>query len=729
VILTETTAFGIYDHNLVGLSQVHRGSREQTLWRVRPANIVLATGAIERPIPFASNDLPGIMSADAALAYLRRYAVVVGKRVLVATTNDTAYEVAIALAQAGTQVVIADYRRDTDPSRKFHDDRVKVLPARVLDAARGGGAVVRARLDDGTSLEVDGILVSGGWAPAVHLHSQAKGKLIWDEKRLAFLPGKAAPGIVVAGAATGTLSLTEALASGVEAACAIGVPRSNAPVSTGSEFGADAASPWTKRHHKGRVWVDYQNDVTATDIEIAARENFVSIEHLKRYTTLGMATDQGKTSNLNGLTLMAAITGRAVSEVGTTTYRPPYTPVPLTAFAGPTSGALMNPVRRLPLESQHRADAAVLQDYGGWLRPAYYGHGDAETEIAREALKARQSVALFDGSSLGKLEVIGPDAAAFVNFMYCNTMSTLKPGRCRFGFLLSEAGIVFDDSVLFRLAEDRFIVSCSSSHISAVHALLEEWRQDRFDRRRVFIHDATSETATLTVSGPSSRRLLEIIGLGVAPDGADLPHMAIASGTYAGLPVRIARVSFTGDRSYEISIRSDRAEILWTTLKDAGKAFDAVLLGVEALMILRAEKGNIVVGKDSDGTTRPHDLGFGTALSNKAAEFVGRRSLFTEDATRSDRRQLVGLRVADGETPLATGAHGVEVVDGRSRSLGYVTSSYASPSLGRAIALALIERGASRHGETIEILHLGQRRRATITAPCFLDPAKEGPHA
>ena len=390
---------------------------------------------------------------------------------------------------------------------------------------------------------------------------------------------------------------------------------------------------------------DYQSDVTAKDVELAARENFVSVEHLKRYTTLGMALDQGKTSNLNGLALLADITGRPIAEVGTTTYRPPFTPTPFATLAGLRGGELMAPVRRLPLETAHRRDRAVFQEYGGWLRPAYYGAGPAAESIREEARRARQSAALFDASTLGKIEVIGPQAAQFVDFVYYNTMSTLKAGRCRYGFMLSEFGVVFDDGVLARLDDNRFVVSCSSSHVAAVHARLEEWRQDRFDRKRLFIHNATADLATLTVSGPNAKALLERLALGLDLDDAVLPHMAIGHGVFEGAAIRVARVSFTGDRSYEMSIPSDRADRLWARLIEAGKAFDAVVIGLEALMILRAEKGYIVIGKDTDGATLPHDLGVAGPRDRRSTEYVGRRSLFTEEAMRGDRKQLVGLMI------------------------------------------------------------------------------------
>ncbi|RWO74770.1 MAG: sarcosine oxidase subunit alpha family protein [Mesorhizobium sp.] len=727
LILPSTTAFGIYDHNLVGLNQRHFNGRPDTLWRVRPRQIVLAAGAIERPLPFANNDLPGIMSADAAFAYLRRHAVLVGRRIVVATNNDSAYEVAGALAEAGAEVRLVDIRRDGTPAAPAN---VRLVKGRSLASASGKLRVDGVTLDDGTRFDADCVLVSGGWTPTIHLFGQAKGKLAWSDARTAFLPGDPVDGIAVIGAAAGAVSLSEVFAGAGPAIAPLGQTKAPLPRSTGPEATGGILPAWPMPGSKGRIWIDYQNDVTVKDVELAARENFVSVEHLKRYTTLGMATDQGKTSNLPGLALMAEITGRTVPEVGTTNYRPPFTPVPLASFAGARVGELMAPVRRLPLENVHRSSGAVFQEYGGWLRPAHYGgNGDAERSIADEARRARHSVALFDGSTLGKIEVIGPQAAAFVDFLYYNTMSTLKPGRCRYGFMLSENGVIFDDGVLVRLDEHRFVVSCSSSHVAVVHARLEEWRQDRFGRGAVYIHNATSDMATLTVSGPNSRKLLEALGLGLSLGDADLPHMAIAHGSYAGDEVRITRVSFTGDRSYEISIRADRAEPLWAHLRKAGQAFDAVAIGLEALMILRAEKGFIVIGKDTDGTTLPHDLGVDGPRVKRQTEFVGRRSLFTEEASRDNRMQLVGLAVPQGEAPLPTGAHGIKRIDGRLRSQGFVTSSYHSPTLGRPVALGLIERGATRHGETIDIQHLGKISKATITAPCAFDPAGERLHA
>jgi len=538
----------------------------------------------------------------------------------------------------------------------------------------------------------------GGHTPSVHLYSQAQGKLRWDEALQAFLPGLPVAGLRVVGAAAGVFDLSRILpGQGVEAA----------------SYGGTTAL-WPKPKAKGRIWLDMQNDVTAKDVELAHRENLTSVEHLKRYTTLGMANDQGKTSNLPGLALMAALTGRSIPETGTTTYRPPFTPVPLASFAGLRGGQMMNPVRRLPLESEHRADGALFREYGGWLRPAWYGAD--ESSVLHEAKAARQGVGLFDGSPLGKIEVIGPDAAKFLDFIYYNTMSTLKPGRCRYGFVLTEGGAVYDDGVLVRLDENRFIVSCSSSHVQGMAMLLEEWRQDSFDRSKVFIHDATANYATLTVTGPKSRDLLREVGL----DVADLPHMALSYGKFDGTEVRITRVSFTGDRSYELSIRADRALGLWRALKAAGPAFGAVLLGGEALMILRAEKGYIVIGKDTDGRTRPMDLGVKGPFEKRKGKYLGRRSLHLP-AVADQARDLVGLESLSAD-PLPVGAHVVETVAGKRHSRGFVTTSHYSPNLNRPIALGLVEGGSVRMGDVVTLYNLGHTVAARIAPVCALDP-------
>jgi sarcosine oxidase subunit alpha len=711
-VLLDATTFGIYDHNLVCVWQ-RRAGRPDALWRIRARHIVTATGAIERPLVFPDNDRPGVMSAEAALVYLVRHDVLVGERIVLATNNDKAYAAAAALACAGANVVVADLRKDAVPA----PDRVEIRRGVSIEGVHGSKGVEAVTVG-GSRVEADCLLVSGGFTPSVHLFCQARGKLRFDETLAAFVPGDPVAGLTVAGAANGAFALSKALAEGFAAAGAAG----EAPRASSADGTYTVVAAWPKPDAGGRQWIDFQNDVTVKDVELAARENFRSVEHLKRYTTLGMATDQGKTSNMNGLAAMAAITGRGIGETGTTTYRPPFVPVPFTVVAGRRRGELLNPVGRLALESEHRAAGAVFREYGGWLRPAWYGNADGFAQVQREAKAARETVALLDGSPLGKIEVFGPDAGALVDYNSYNTLSTLKPGRIRYGFMLTESGVVYDDGVVSKLSDEHYIVSCSSGHVPGVVMRLEEWRQDRFDPARVVVHNSTPQWATLTATGPRSRELVAALELGADLSDDALAHMAFCDAAFEGGPARIARVSFTGDRCYEISVPSSNAASLWRSMRRIARHLDGITMGSEALLLLRAEKGYVIAGKDSDGTTMPHDLGVTTPRDKRQGEFVGKRSLFTENACRPDRPQFVGLAVAEGEAMLPTGAHGVETEGGRRRSIGFVTSSYVSPNLGRPIALGLIERGLERMGETIDLVHLGKPLRATIVSPVAYDP-------
>jgi sarcosine oxidase subunit alpha len=485
---------------------------------------------------------------------------------------------------------------------------------------------------------------------------------------------------------------------------------------------------WPKPGSKGRQWIDFQHDVTLKDVELAARENFVSVEHLKRYTTLGMAQDQGKTSNMAGLAAMAAIQDRPIPEVGTTTFRPPFVPVPIEIYHGHHKGQHWHPVKRLPCETLHRDAGAALGEYGGWLRPSWYGDGGMDTCVANEVRMARKTAGIFDGTPLGKIEVLGPDAEEFVNFVYYNTIKTLKPGHIRYGFMLSEGGIVYDDGVISRVDQNRFIISCSSSHVDGVRTHLEAWRQDGNDPDRIFIHDTTQHWATVTVSGPEARKIVTALGCDVDLSADAFPHMTFRETTWKGSPLRLARVSFSGDTSFECSIRRSKATDLWQALVQAASPLGAGPIGLEAMAVMRAEKGYIMIGKDTDGETMPHDLGFGIPRHKKTAAYLGDRSLHQDVANDPARKQLVGLRVPDGQPKLTIGAHVVEG-SAKPRSLGYVTSSYDSPTLGQPVALGLVENGASRIGETVEIWHLGQTRQAVIATPVAFDPEGERMHA
>jgi sarcosine oxidase subunit alpha len=659
---------------------------------------------------FANNDRPGVMLADAALVYLRRYAIQPGRRVVVATNNDSAYELAIALRQTGGDVRLVDCRADADidpvQSAEARGSGVAVSTGTMVESVEGSRGVEAVALRNGQRVPADLVAHSGGWTPSLHLYCHAKGKPQWVEAAGNYRPGAAVAGVDVVGAAAGIWDLDEMLRH----AAGAGAPRSQTKV-----------RQWTAPTplHAGpgkRVWVDLQNDVTADDIGLAVRENFAAVEHLKRYTTVGMGTDQGKTSNVNALAVLAAGTSRKIADLGTTTFRPPFVPVSMATIAGSERGELQAPIRRLPAEDVHRAERAHFRDYGSLLRPAWYGAGaDA---IATECAAARSTAVVFDASSLGKIDVIGPQAAALLDFVYYTPMSSLAVGRARYGLTLSESGVVTDDGVVLRLGPAHFLVSCSSSHVAGMVSALEAWRQDRFDLGQVFVHDATAHWATISISGPRAKSTVERLGLGVDLDDAAFPHMSVRDGRFGGRAARVARVSFTGERGYEISVPAALGASLWRQAREAG----AVPLGIEALGALRAEKGYLYIGQDTDGETMPHDLGFAAPRAKRQDAYVGDRSLFTPAANRPDRKRLVGILV-EGATPIPTGAHAIERKAGRKRSLGYVTSSYHSPHLGHPIALGLIEGGIERG--TVEVEHLGQSSTARLVPPCFLDPKGE----
>jgi sarcosine oxidase subunit alpha len=743
--LPRTTAFGYYDHNAIGLIE-RRGDvasawADERLWHVRARQVVLATGAIERPLVFPDNDRPGIMSAAAVLRYLREYAVLAGENLLIATNNDSTYSAAVALREAGATVTVAEVRDKPGPAAHAAADAgIRILPQTVVRATGGRHGV---RWADVAPLEglaarqrlaVDAIAVSGGWSPAVHLFSQSGGKLRWDEDLAAFVPAAPQPAQHLAGAMRGDTTLAQTLASGHRAGVAAAAALDRhveiaAPRAAEQPPPAPPRALWFLPVPHARQWIDLQNDVTVADVALAARENYASVEHLKRYTTLGMANDQGKTSNINGLATLAQLTGRAIPEVGTTTFRPPFAPVSFGALAGSRHGPLFAPRRLLPAHTEHAALGAHFREYGaGWMRPACYPRaGETEAQaIQREAVAARTELGVFDGSSLGKIEVHGPDAAAFLNLMYYNEVANLKPGRIRYCLLLRETGIVYDDGVVARIAPDRYLLSPSSSHTAGMLAMLEQWHQTEYPQLRVAFHDTTAAWATIAISGPRSRAVLAMLETDIDVDDKALPHMSLAHGRIAGAPGRIARVSFTGERSYEISVPAGYGAALWRRLVASG----ATPYGIETLSLLRAEKGFILIGTDTDGMTLPDDLGMPGPLRSKKEDFVGRRSLLTPDATRHDRRQLVGLLPEDPRFVPAVGAHAIQREDGEMRSIGWITTAWPSPTLDRSIALGMIERGRALAAAktTVEFYHLGETTRATVTTPCFLDPAGERLH-
>lgn len=693
-ILTRTNVFGYYDHNSLAAVQQLRGEgASQLLWKIRAVKVILATGAIERPLVFANNDRPGVMLASAAQAYVRRWGVLPGRRIVVFTNNNGAYEAAAVLRDAGASVTIVDSRlRSSAP----HLPDVEILDGSHIIAvkgSRGVKAVAVASVHGGRSrtLPCDLVAMSGGWTPTIHLFSQSGGSLRFDETIQAFVPNRAVQPVTAVGAAAGDLAELE-------------------------------IEPCWEVPGKGKKFVDFANDVTSRDIGIAKSENYVSVEHLKRYTTLGMGVDQGKTSNVNGLAIMGALTGRRPDEVGTTKFRPPYTPVTFGAVAGPLVGDLYRPIKHLPAHRWHADRGAQFEDYSGWARPTAYPRDDESWEQAaqREALAARVGCAIFDGSPLGKIEVVGPDAATFLDRIYVGNASNLKVGSARYGLMLNENGVVVDDGVFVRLSDHRFLVHTTSGGVDRIAAMFEEWLQCEWLELDVVVLPVTTQWATLTISGPRSSDLLHHLSSGI--DLSNFRHMTYMEGTVAKLSARILRASFTGEASFEISVPANDIHTLLDAIEHAGPRFELTPIGVEALMILRTEKGYLHVGVDTDGTTIPTDVGMAGPIAKKVSDFIGRRSLLRADALREDRWQLVGLQSQQKMLPVGSHVLRDGAVPGPID--GHVTSSYHSPTLGVPVALAMVRAGRSRIGEKIELYDMGIRYRATIVSPVFID--KEG---
>lgn len=752
-VLPRTTAIGYYHQNLVGLCQrltdhlasPPEGAPRERLWKVRAKQVVLAQGAIEKPLVFDGNDRPGVMLAGAARSYLNRYGVKVGDRPVVVTSHDGAWLAAFDLAEAGVKVAaIVDVRPDVTSDLTARaaalgievlagwtvtgtSGRLRVASVRVNPAA--GGRVGPAR-----TIACDALLMSGGWTPSVHLFSHTLGKLDWSEDKQAFLPGKPTEASRCAGAGNGNFGLAAALAEGAAAGSA---------AATDAGFAAGAAAyavegerplagassrdlPTDRDPSKAKAFVDFQNDVTAKDIRLAVREGFKSIEHIKRYTTTGMATDQGKTSNINGLAIAADAVGRATPAVGLTTFRPPYTPTTFGAFAGYNRGALFEVTRKTPIDGWAQQNGAVFEPVSLWRRAWYFPRKgeDMHAAVARECKAVRESIGIFDASTLGKIEIVGPDAAEFLNRMYTNPWSKLAPGRCRYGVLLGEDGFIRDDGVIGRMTSDRFHVTTTTGGAARVLAMMEDYLQTEWPDLKVWLTSTTEQWAVIALNGPNTRKLLEPLVEGIDLSEEAFPHMAVAEGRICGVPTRLFRISFTGERGYEVNVPARYGRAVWEKLHAAGQAHGITPYGTETMHVLRAEKGYIIVGQDTDGTLTPDDAGLGWAIGKAKPDFVGKRSLTRPDMLKADRKQLVGLLTADPKLVLEEGAQ--IVLDPNQAPpmtmVGHVTSSYWSAALGRSIALAVVEGGRAREGQTVHIPMPGRTHAASITGMVFVDP-------
>ena len=781
-LLKRTTVVGLYDQNyLVALQQriddlapSSPANPRMRVWHIRAKQLILATGSHERPLVFADNDRPGTMLASAALTYMNRYAALPCKRPVIVTNNDWAYETARTFKAHGADVTVADTRKSVadDLKAEMAHLGIEVLANTTVTGVSGGKRVAGVSLApmsaDGKgvagsarSVSADGLIVSGGYSAAVHLFCHVGGKLRFDDERVSFVPATERKGLTCIGGALADFGVASAIDSGAEAGRKAAEAAGFKPGKAGkgahvaddrAEGNVEAAwllpSTAAPNRSKAKFFVDYQNDTGAADIALAVREGFESVEHMKRYTLTGFGTDQGKLGNINGLAILAQLTGRTIQETGTTTFRPPYTPVTFGALAGRDAGDMLDPVRVTNIHDWHAGNGAVFENVGQWKRPWYYPHdGESMHEaVARECRAARTAVTALDASTLGKIDVTGKDAGIFLDRVYTNMMSTLKVGSVRYGLMLKDDGMVYDDGTVSRLADDRFLVTTTTGGAASVFQHLEDYLQTEWMDLDVYLTSVTEQWATVTVSGPKARVLLERI-TGMTLDPADFPFMTFRDGTVAGLPARVFRISFTGELSYEISVAWYHGKALWEAVMEAGRDLGITPYGTETMHVLRAEKGFIIVGQETDGTLTPYDLGMGWIVSKKKDDFVGKRSLSRPDTVREDRKQLVGLLSEDAGFVVPEGAQLVDTpvtlkdvphfkppgldgapIYGRSQSpvpmLGHVTSSYWSDALGRSFALGLVKGGQARHGDTIYAPLDGRTVAMRIVDPVFYD--KEG---
>ncbi len=769
IMLPRATVNGYHDHNFLTIHERctdHIADRaptnisKQRMHRVRSRWVVLATGSHERPLVFANNDVPGCMLAAAVSTYINRYAVVPGNQLVLMTTNDNAYSAAFDWHAAGREVVaIVDTRSGGAGAQVV--DKANSLGIRVISGAavvevQGSKRVASVSVSalnsvgdklTGTleQLKCDTLASSGGWSPAIHLSCHTGSRPVWSDQVIGFIPGKTVQKQLVVGAINGTFDLQSCLADGT-ATGELAVLNAGFTLASGSEY-SDAASaeivtenpPMALYHiphpkptsRAPKQFVDLQNDVTAAGIEMATLEGFESIEHVKRYTAMGFGTDQGKMGNINGMAIAAKSMGKTIPETGTTIFRPNYTPVTFGAIAGRHCAGLFDPMRFSAMHEWHMENGALFEDVGNWKRPWYFPQAGESMQQAleRECLAVRESAGVLDASTLGKIDIQGPDAREFLGRVYTNAWAKLAIGKCRYGLMCGEDGMVFDDGVTACLAENHFIMTTTTGGAARVLEWLEIYQQTEWPELDVYFNTVTDHFSTVTVTGPKARKILEAVVDDIDLSNDAFKYMDWKVATVQGIPARIFRISFTGELSFEINVQANYGLRIWQAVMEKGAAYNLTPYGTETMHILRAEKGFIIAGQDTDGSVHPYDLGMGWAVSTKKAfSFIGKRGMQRADCVKEDRKQMVGLKTKD---PLQVIPEGSQAVNDPNQPipmtmLGHVTSSYYSACLGHSIAMAFIRNGHNRMGETVFYPQPdGTAIEAIICSPIFLDPKGE----
>ena len=714
----------------------------QRLWKVRAKKVILATGSIERTMVFDSNDKPGVMLSSAVRKYLNHYAVKCGNNAVIFANNDDAYETALSLHDKGVKVkAIIDTRDGSDGYlvKKCVELGLSIMWKHTVVSVGGHkkiNKIYTMKLSNNNNsvlgkkikIECDLMCVSGGYTPSVHLFTQSGGKLSYDEKKSYFYPNKTKLDQISIGACSGIFNLKKIIEDtylkvnnflGTSIKCNINVSDKKS-----GTFENIWLLPSDKISGKTKSFVDFQNDSTANDIKLALREGFKSIEHVKRYTTTGMATDQGKISNMHALGIISEITNTKMGELGTTTFRPPYTPLTFGALVGRNVGEFFDIFRKTPMHSWHKKNGAKFEDVGQWKRAWYYPvkNETMYDAVQRESKAARKDAGILDASTLGKIDIQGSDASEFLNRVYTNAWSKLEVGKCRYGLMLNEDGMVYDDGVTTRLGDNHYIMTTTTGGAATVMSKLEDYLQTEWPELKVFLTSVTDHFATVSVCGPHSKKILKKIVQNINFEDENFPHMSFKEGVIDNIKCRVMRISFTGEMSYEINIQANYGKAVWEKCLEAGKEYNITPYGTEAMHLLRAEKGFVIVGQETDGTQTPFDLQMDWIVSKKKYDFIGKRSLYRSDTMREDRKQLVGLVTDNTKEVLEEGAPIVsELNQNPVQMLGHVTSSYFSPNLKKSIALAVVKGGKNMMGKKLFIPMEGRNINVTVADPIFLD--------
>jgi methylglutamate dehydrogenase subunit C len=721
-LLPRTTIFGWFDGNIFGaLERVNDHvaipspfEPRQRYWRIHAKRAVLAAGAEERPLVFGGNDVPGVMLASAMRQYANRYAAAAGKTVAVFSNNDSAMRTVNDMKAHGVNIAaVIDTRTG----------------GRILNVKGGKGVTA---IDDGRhAIPCDAVAMSGGWSPIVNLMCHRGAKPIWNESIAAFTPPDVGAEFTAIGSAAGHMLLSECLADGARA----GTMKGRVPVTPKCRDEAFAIQPfWWVKESTGKAFIDYQNDATAKDLPLAAREGYGHVELAKRYTTTGMATDQGKLGNVNAIAILAEASGKSIAEMGTTTFRPFYTPVSFGAFTGPFTGNHFQPVRKTPLHEWCVEQGAVFVESGLWMRSSWFPNADEDWLAAatREVKATRASVGICDVSTLGKIDIQGKDAGVFLDKLYCNTFSTLSIGKARYGLMLREDGIVFDDGTTSRLAEDHYVMTTTTANAARVMSHIEFCHQVHWPELDVQYVSVTEQWAQMAIAGPKSRATLQKIVDRLTLNDETVAYMAAKEiSILSGMKARLFRISFSGEHAYELSVPADYGNMVARALMQAGQEFGIVPYGVEALSMMRIEKGH-AAGGELNGTTTAGDLGLGKMMSTKK-DYIGRKMAMREGLVDPARQALVGIKPVDRSIKIRSGAHLLNKNDAPAMTAdqGYICSVGWSPMLDMWIGLALLSNGAKRHGEIVKIFDSlrGQHVLGEICSPVHFDPENRRLHA